>query len=438
MRSKALLLPFSLPLLLSLAMLPAQAHSEQPKQDDWEDAWGEPWEDDWDSEAPSPWQPISGFVEGALGTRLQSDGAGLPRQTLGEARARLESGYRGDTLRGDLRADLRYDDVVEGWQLDLRELSVGFGLGDSVEMKLGRQVLTWGTGDYLFLNDLFPKDWQAFFSGLDDEYLKAPVNAIKASYYGSHANLDLTWLPRFEADNYLNGERFSVYSPVVDGPVAPGFEADEPSDEALAARLYGQRGSAEWAVYGYWGYTGSPEAVDEQGQPSFTRLNAYGASVLMPLGPGLWNLEGAWHDLQDQDGTVAGVPADKLMLLTGYQMELVSQLTLGVQYQWEHLTDYSQWLAAQPYPDKQPEQDRHLLTLRLDYRALQERLTLSMFGFYSPTDQDVYLRPQIGYRHDDRWSFAAGLNLLDGKHNHTFFGQLADNSNAWLRIRYHY
>ncbi|MBY5992950.1 hypothetical protein [Ferrimonas balearica] len=403
-----------------------------------EDPWGDDWGDDWGEEAHSPWQPVSGFIEGAAGARLQSDGAGLPRQTLGEARARVETGYRGDALWGDLRADLRYDNVVEGWELDVRELSVGFALGERVEMKLGRQVLTWGTGDFLFLNDLFPKDWQAFFSGLDDEYLKAPVNAVKASYFGQHANLDLTWLPRFESDNYLNGERFSLFSPEFGGPVAPGFEADEPSDDALAARLYGQRGSTEWALYGYWGYSGSPEAVDAQGQPTFARLNAYGASVLLPLGPGLFNLEAAYHDRRDQEGDTPLLPPDTLMLLAGYQWELVTNLTVGLQYQLEHRRDYQRWLASQPYPEYAVEQNRHLTTLRLDYRALQEKLTLSLFSFYSPSDQDFYLRPQASYRYDDNWSFAAGFNLLGGEQDHTFFGQLADNSNGWVRVRYSY
>ncbi|GAA5185973.1 hypothetical protein GCM10025772_00490 [Ferrimonas gelatinilytica] len=409
--------------------------------DDWgDDEWG----DNWEEARISPWQRPSGFIELGAGYRLQSDGAGLPRQTLGEARGRFETGYRSDKIRGDLRADLRYDDVVEGWQLDIRELTIGFAAGDHTDIKVGRQVLTWGTGDFLFLNDLFPKDWQAFFSGLDDEYLKAPTNAIKVSYFGpGRANLDLAWIPRFESDNYLSGDRFSFYNPVIGGPVAPGLDVDEPSDDALAARIFGNAevGNArtlEWAVYGYWGYGGQPEAVDSQGRPDFARLNSLGASMVLPLGAGLFNLEGAWYDYKDQDGDNPRQPADKLMLLAGYQQELITNLTLGVQYQLEHLRDYGQWRDVQPYPETLADQNRHLTTMRLDYRAMQEALVLSLFAFYSPSDEDFYLRPQASYRLDDNWSFAAGFNLLGGQEDHTFFGQLADNSNGWLRVRYSY
>ena len=55
--------------------------------------------------------------------------------------------------------------------------------GCNLDVKLGRQVLTWGTGDLLFLNDLFPKDWVSFFAGRDDEYLKAPSNTLRATQY---------------------------------------------------------------------------------------------------------------------------------------------------------------------------------------------------------------------------------------------------------------
>ncbi len=421
--------------LLVLAALLNPAYA-----DDWVSDWGDDWGEE---ENASPWQPFSGFVEFGAGTRLQSDGAGLPYQTLGEARGRIETGYHTHELRSDLRADLRYDDVVEGWQLDVRELSVRFSLGLDTDVKIGRQILTWGTGDFIFLNDLFPKDWQAFFSGLDDEYLKAPTNAVKVSYFGlGDASLDVAWMPRFEADNYLTGERFSFFSPHAGSPIAPGLSVDEISDDVWAARLYGETQmfgrSTEWALYGHWGYTGQPEAMDAKGQPAFALLHAYGASLVLPVGTGLLNLETSYHDYKDQKGGTAGQPATKLIGLFGYQQELIANLNLGVQYQVEHLRDYSAWLGTQPYPQFALDKNRHLLTTRLNYQAQQEKLILSLFAFYSPSNEDYYLRPQASYRWDDFWSFAAGFNLLGGNGNHTFFGQLADNSNAWLRVRLSY
>ena len=69
---------------------------------------------------------------------------------------------------------------------------------------------------------------------------------------------------------------------------------------------------------------------------------------------------------------------------------------------------------------------------------MQQKLTWSLFTFWSWTDQDAYLRPSVSYRLDDNWEFATGANLFLGDDKHTFFGQHEDNSNAWMRVRYNY
>ena len=50
-------------------------------------------------------------------------------------------------------------------------------------------------GDLLFINDLFPKDWVSFFVGRDDEYLKAPSDSLKASFFNELFNLDFVYTP---------------------------------------------------------------------------------------------------------------------------------------------------------------------------------------------------------------------------------------------------
>ncbi len=66
---------------------------------------------------------------------------------------------------------------------DLREASLVFSPSADTDVKVGRQILTWGTGDLVFINDLFPKDWVSFFIGRDVEYLKAPSDALKVSAF---------------------------------------------------------------------------------------------------------------------------------------------------------------------------------------------------------------------------------------------------------------
>ena len=122
--------------------------------------------------------------------------------------------------RHDERGELS-DGIEQGLELDLRDVSVSFSPLDTLDVKLGRQVLTWGTGDLVFLNDLFPKDWVSFFAGRDDEYLKAPSNSVRLTQYNPWINIDFVWTPRFTPDEYIRGNRFAFFSPF-DGSIVGG------------------------------------------------------------------------------------------------------------------------------------------------------------------------------------------------------------------------
>ena len=152
------------------------APSSYAQDDDWDD-WGD---DEW-SEVEEGGLQWNGFVELALGSRWDRDPQVDRKQTLGDMRFRLETDWSSERLTVGFKGDAWYDSYLEKFDGDLRDLTLSFSLGSNLDMKLGRQVLTWGTGDLVFLNDLFPKDWVSFFAGREDEYLKAPSNAVRAT-----------------------------------------------------------------------------------------------------------------------------------------------------------------------------------------------------------------------------------------------------------------
>jgi hypothetical protein len=387
----------------------------------------------------------SGFVEAAYGRRLDADPLFESRETLGDLRARIETEWAGDQIAISIKGDVLYDDYVSDVDIDMRELGLKLSPGGAVDLKLGRQVLTWGTGDLLFLNDLFPKSWVSFFSGRDDEYLKAPSDAIRATWYGDRINLDVAWSPGFEPDDYLTGERFSFFSPIAGDIVAPvpPLSGITPENEfgngELALRLFRTVGSTEYAGYFYRGFFKRPVGVSASFEPYFPPLSVLGGSLRRPLGGGLINAEFAYHDSRaDADGTDPGIPNDQLRLLVGYEFEARPRFNVAFQYYQERVIDYEQLIANSFAPAYEPDRTRHLLTNRLTWRSARETLTLSLFTFYSPGDDDYYMRPGISYRQSDQWTFSAGANLFGGAEIYTFFGQLEDNSNAWFRVRFNY
>lgn len=405
-----------------------------------DDLWGD---DDWDDEPAG--QIWSGFVEAGLGSRLDSDTLVGTSSTYQDLRARIETDWQLGIVAIGLKADAGYDGIEDEAFGEIRDLTVAFTAGERTDVRLGRQVQTWGTGDLVFLNDLFPKDFVSFFAGRDDEYLKAPGDAARITHYTSSWNIDAVWTPVFEPDIYLTGERFSFFSPLAGGNVAPSppLSAVRPgkslSDSEFALRVFRTVEGREYALYAYQGYFKQPSALAENLEPTFAPLTALGASLRRPLGPGIFNLEGSWYlSRDDRNGSDPLLPNDQARLLAGYEWEAKPNFTVGLQYYVEWTLDHDELIGNSFDPLFEPDEFRHLLTNRLTYRIARDRHTFSLFTFLSPSDRDFYLRPVYGYRHNDHWSLTTGGNIFGGDQPHTFFNQLRDASSAYVRVRYNY
>src|SRR5690606_33752852 len=103
--------------------------------------------------------------------------------TIAETRLQLKVEKFWAKAAFEYTGDFIFDGVMEKADYDLRQLRLTLRITDSLDLRVGRQVLTWGTGDLLFINDLFPKDWQSFFIGRDEEYLKAPSDSLRLGWY---------------------------------------------------------------------------------------------------------------------------------------------------------------------------------------------------------------------------------------------------------------
>ncbi len=390
-----------------------------------------------------PW--LHGFWDLRGGVRTQNDPAQSKDATLGELRLQLEAdkAWRGVLLK--YRGDFIGDAVLEEGDFDLRELSLTFSPARSVDVKLGRQVLTWGTGDLLFLNDLFPKDWQAFLSGRDVEYLKAPSDALRATWFSDWINVDFVYTPQFDHDRFITGERMSFYNSLYGRTVGADQKVNynAPSrwftHDEFALRLYRMVGSAELAFYAYSGYWKSPGGQRfPPMQATFPKLSVYGASLRGNFLKGIGNIELAYFDSrQDRGGGNPFVNNSEFRLLLGYERELAKELTGGVQYYLEHMMDYSAYRKSliSLMMDAR-DQDRHLFTLRLTKLLMRQDLTLSLFTFFSPSDVDAYFRPLVSYKVDDHWTVECGANVFLGEKPSTFFGQFEDNTNVYGAVRY--
>ncbi|NVJ68590.1 MAG: hypothetical protein HWE16_19025 [Gammaproteobacteria bacterium] len=395
------------------------------------------WDQEWEEEATS-W---SGFVEYGYGTRFSNDPLFSKDETLNELRLYLQNEWQLGKAEFNIKAETWYDGVLNKWKLDARELSISFSAFGNTDFRIGRQVSTWGTGDLLFLNDQFPKGWNDYFNGRDDNYVKAPANAVRITSFFDLLNVDLVWAPEFTADYYINGDRFSFYSPLIDQNVGGSdvINEQEPSGAEYALRLYKNIDGIEYALYGYKGFDKRPLGLTANLQPTFHKRNLLGASIRGALGSGIFNLEAVHENaLDDPQGTNPLINNALSKLLIGYESEWLPKVTVGFQYYLERLDDYAELINNSPFPQLETKRNREWLTNRIRYVALQDKLTLNLFSFYSLTDKDYFLRWNINYRQDDHWNYTFGINQIDGEQENTFFAQFKKASNAYFRIRYNF
>ncbi|MDF1613786.1 hypothetical protein [Desulfurivibrio dismutans] len=385
---------------------------------------------------------LHGFTEGRGGLRLDRE-EDQRDASIGEARLQLDfSRWLGD---GELRlkTDLLADGVEEELKLELREANYAFSPHPDLDIRLGRQVLTWGTGDLLFINDVFAKDWESFFIGRDDEYLKKAADAVRLGVFAGPVNLDLVYVPLVTHSTYIDGSRLSYWHGGRQQIVGRDEIARDKSrnrvfrDSEYALRLYRQQAGTEYALYGYYGFWSTPEGMQQSsGRLIYPRLAVYGASVRRPLLGGISNLEvGYYHSLDDSSGRDPLVRNSEWRLLVGHDRELARDLTAGIQYYLERKVQYNNYLASLPPGAPAADRNRHLLTLRLTRLLLQQNLTLSLFVYWSPSDQDGHLRPKANYKISDQLAVEVGANLFRGSRDHTFWGQFEDNSNVYLGLR---
>ena len=395
---------------------------------------------------------LAGFAEGRIGYRTRRDRYEKD-MTIGEARFQMdmEKNWTDAVLR--LNADLVYDHVTdhheirlekgEGW-IDLREANVAFSPVDFADLKIGRQILTWGTGDLLFINDLFPKDWNSFFIGRDEEYLKAPSDALKASLFGEVLNMDVVYTPRFDADRYIDGRRISFWNATQGRLSGRDFpvRADRPDDwfdeDEVALRVYGNVDGYEIALYGHRGFWKSPAGLDAAtGRAAFPELSALGASVRGNIARGVGNAEvGYYLSGDDAGGRDPLVRNSELRLLAGYEQEVATDFVAGLQYYLEWMMDHADYARSLPAGMREADEYRHVATVRLTRLFWNQNLELSLFAYFSPSDSDAFARPSILYKVDDHLSVEVGGNVFAGNEEETFFGQFERNSNVFTSLRY--
>jgi len=390
---------------------------------------------------------IHGFLQANYDMRITGQQPPNPQGgdlLFGEERFQLRLGYSNEKIRLFTRTDFFYDHVNNRPSIESREAYAEGSVGSS-DLRAGRQILIWGVGDYLFINDIFAKDWGAFFSGRPVEYLRVPQDAFKLDLGTGKVSAEIVAIPFFQEDKLPPRSRFVQFDPFSGVARTTQEPRTEFQNTEVAARVYGTTWGFDTALYLYRGFFRMPAL--EANQPSmptlvtetFPRLAVYGASTRGNALGGVVSAEVGYYDsLNDQAGHDPAIPNSSFRYLVGYQQQPWEDFTVGLQYYGELMFHYDAYRAT--LPSGFPDQDRHrqLMTLRLTQLFRNQTLRVGLFAFYSHTDQDYYLIPEVRYSISDNLWVAAVGNVFGGRRATTFFGQLDADDNLAVTVRYEF
>ena len=367
------------------------------------------------------------------------------RFLLAEERLRLDLSVWSENIEAEARVKLdgTHDSVAGEFDVDLREAYVDYSTR-KLDLRAGRQIATWGVGDLLFINDIFPKDWVSFFSGRPLEYLKLGVDGVRVNYSTKPLNVELVIVTDFRPDTLPTPRRFYLhddFAGVADRiETHPDTGLDNPE---VAFRAYRRIGGFDASLYAYRGYWRAPSQVpDDYDVPTqvthfFPALSVYGISAQGQAMGGILSLEGGYYDSRDDNaGVNPAIANSETRFLIGYQRQLSEDFTIGVQYYAEVMMDFDTYERTLPNASTVREKYRDIITLRLTRFFGHQAWMLSLFAFYSPAEQDYLLQPKVVYKVSDAFSTTLGANLFGGEKRTSFLGQFDRNDNLYLTLRY--
>ncbi len=388
---------------------------------------------------------LHGFLQGSYSTNVNRENPDGGEFKWAEERMQLKLDANKEPFHLFFKTDAFYDHIDEEAEVELREGYIDF-TSSGWDLRIGRQVITWGLGDLIFINDVFPKDYEAFFSGRPMEYLKKGVDSVKIGVYPFFVSAELIIIPFFEPNNYPKSERFWMFDPM---PSVTNRSEHEPTNRMrnteIALRAYRDIAGFDASIYIYKGFYRQPSMLPDSMSSTtkidffYRKLSVYGASLQGRALDGVLSLEAAYYDSrEDRKGVDPMIPNSQSKFLIGYQRQMWEDFTIGIQYYGEYMHDYLEYEKNLPTGFPKEKRVYSLSALRLTQFLQHQTLRLSFFAFYGLSDGDYLLNPEIKYNFSDHISAAMGGNIFGEGENWSQFGQLRKNDNLYIQMRYEF
>ena len=421
---------FLLMLAMGLSLWPRSAQAEDAGQEGGLRAW------------LADHLQVSGWLETMQGIGTYSPNHLLASRVLG----RLETALDWKQWHGFFSLEAEKNWVLEDdARFFAREMWLEYST-DSWSLRAGRQIIFWGKADSLRVTDnVSPADYSDFTNRLREE-LRVPVSAALLRISGDSVFADFIWIPKFRAASFPAatdpwGPLFSVGN----NPLLRIGETEEPAttleNSELGLRVSGNFSGFDVAASVLYTWDDNPVyesklVLTEQGawaevSPRHRRMTVFGLDLSFPWEDFVFRAEGAFFPDKHFTSTSLGSASKKKDML---------KWVLGVDWSpgndWMVTAQIYDEYVLQHEADLSSNAHRHIATLNISKKFLNQTLTLSEMAYLMPDDDVLLNRVQAEYSVMDGLTATVGLDLIYGDNG--VFREFRENSLAWMKLKYNF
>lgn len=314
--------------------------------------------------------------------------------------------------------------------------------GPSLDLRVGKQIVTWGRADALNPTDnLTPKDF-TLLSAKDEEERRIGSYAVKANLYRGTYTVSAMWIPLF------NPSTIPLTAP-------PGLTITEDKRDsgaltyqALALKVDQTGGEVDWSVSYYTGLDVNPIGVPlapTHIELRHTRIHVVGADFARTVGRYGVRGEVAYTHTQNASGADPFIKKPFVFAVLGADRDLVEDLNVNLQVYQRTIVNYRDPFAiADPVVrfasvqnatfNQQLDQYQFGLTGRIKASWWHQTLESELLGVWNANRGDVFVRPSLAYAFTDVWKGFVGWDVFTGQRN-SFFGRLQPTSAFFAELR---
>ena len=327
-------------------------------------------------------------------------------------------------------------------EAELREIYLEGSPFGNLDIKLGKQIVSWGVANSLRVVDVLNPTDSREFGMTDLEDVRLPIAMTKLDYYIGDLKLEAVAVHEIKFNkSAVFGSDFNPSTQKINEVIPESSAENTEYGLALIGTFNGWDASLHWAQY----FDDTPHfkitkvtiipgvgAVPTLEQ-RHSRLTMGGATLSIPFGNFLWKAEAA--KLQGMEfALVTDKTFSRTDVLVGSEYSGWSDTSLTLEFGVQHLNDFD--VKLEESPDSQLE-DRIATTVSFMQDYINQTMHLSLVGMIiGKGGQDGGLnRMSLEYDVMDAFSVTGGVMLYQPGEN-SYFQSLNENDRIFFEVRY--